>query len=116
MTDVWFLFLMIGLKAPILGIGYFIYRVLKAQDDAWENGGYGIDPGTDEGGGGGGGGGPRLSPSPKPRGGPMRRRLERRRRPLPVIRPHELGSPLRRPAPLRTRLRPGSPVRTRPHV
>src|SRR5262249_13194116 len=100
--EVWFVFLMFGLKVPVLGIGYFIYRVLRDQDRAWEEGGYGWD---DDGGGGGGGGGPAPDPTPRSPAGPMRRRARRRRATLPALRPHGLGAPVRRPVPLRTRVR-----------
>jgi len=31
--EIWFLFLMFGLKVPVFGIGYFLYKVLRAQED-----------------------------------------------------------------------------------
>ena len=77
--EIWFLFLMFGLKVPVIGIGYFLYRVLRAQEDEWEHMGWDEGP-PDDGGGGGGGGSP--SPVPRPRGGPARKR-EPRRRPMP---------------------------------
>jgi hypothetical protein len=106
--EIWFLFLMVGLKLPVFGIGYFLYRVLRSQEDQWEHLGWDEGP-TDDGGGGGGGGSP--SPAPRPRGGPSRAR-EPRRRPLPSARGRMLA-PARRPAPLRTRApRPRVPHRS----
>ena len=55
--EIWFLFLMFGLKVPVIGIGYFLYRVLRAQEDEWEHMGWDEGP-PDDGGGGGGGGEP----------------------------------------------------------
>ena len=105
--QIWFLFLMFGLKVPVIGIGYFLYRVLRAQEDEWEHLGWDDGP-PDDGGGGGGGGSP--SPVPRPRGGPARKR-EPRRRPMPSASGRMLA-PSRRPAPLRTRApRPRTPTR-----
>jgi hypothetical protein len=105
--EIWFLFLMFGLKVPVIGIGYFLYRVLRAQEDEWEHLGWDEGP-SDDGGGGGGGGSP--SPAPRPRGGPARKR-EPRRRPMPSA-SGRLLAPSRRPAPLRTRApRPRTPTR-----
>ena len=36
--ELWFLWLFLGLKIPLLGLFYFIFRVLRAQDKAWEQG------------------------------------------------------------------------------
>jgi hypothetical protein len=106
--EVWFIFLMFGLKIPVIGIGYFLYRVLKAQDAAWENGGYGFDDGGN--GGGGGGGTPRPTPTPRPGGGLARHRRVRPERPFGPARGPALGFPARRPQPAHTRVR----IRTRP--
>src|SRR4051794_8529657 len=102
---------MFGLKLPVLGIGYFIYRMLKLGDEQWESGGYdlGGEDGDD-----GGGGGPRVPKPPKPGSGPVRRRKKPPRPVLPERRVPLLDGPLRRPAPLRTRVRIERPVRTRP--
>ena len=48
--EIWFLFLMFGLKVPVFGIGYFLYKVLRAQEDEWEHLGWGDGP-PDDGGG-----------------------------------------------------------------
>jgi hypothetical protein len=98
--EFWFLFLMFGLKLPLFGLAYFLYRVLRAHDEAWENQDWSEDQPPDDGGGGGGS----LSPAPvrPPRGGPARRRAPRER-PLR----HAYGRPFggRRPA----RRRPPAP-------
>jgi len=102
--NLWLLWLVIGLKVPLVGLFYFIFRVMRNQDRRWESGEY--DGGWDDhngGGGGGGGGEPRVQP-PKPPGGPgIRRRQPKPRPPQPAVR----GIPLRRPPrrraqPLRT--------------
>jgi hypothetical protein len=103
--EIWFLFLMVGLKVPVFGLGYLLYKVLRSQEEEWEHLGWDEGP-SDDGGGGGGGGSP--SPAPRPRGGPSRAR-EPRRRPLPSLSGRALA-PVRRPAPLRTRApRPRQP-------
>ena len=98
--ELWFLWLFLGLKIPLLGLFYFIFRILRAQDKAWEQGeidGWGTN--DDD----GGGGEPRVRP-PKPPDGPgIRRRQPRPKAPVPALR----GLPLRRPPrrraePLRT--------------
>lgn len=79
--EIWFLFLMFGLKAPVLGIGYFFYRVLRWPEDEWEQLGWNTEPPDTGGGGRGGsndGGPPRM---PRPRGGPARQREPQRRPP-----------------------------------
>jgi hypothetical protein len=99
--NLWFLWLFIGLKAPLIGLFYFIFRVMRNQDRAWELGEYneGWDNHDDD----GGGGEPRVKP-PKPPSGPsIRRRGPKPRAPQPAVR----GVPLRRPPrrraePLRT--------------
>ncbi len=57
--NLWFLWLILGLKVPLIGLFYFIFRVMRAQDKAWEqgelDGGWGDD---DD----GGGGEPRVKP------------------------------------------------------
>ena len=108
--NLWFLWLALGLKVPLIGLFYFIFRVLRAQDKAWEqgemDGGFGSD---DD----GGGGEPRVKP-PAPPGGPgVRRRQPKPKTPQPALR----GLPLRRPPrrraqPLRTH--DPRPVRERP--
>jgi hypothetical protein len=108
--EIWFLFLMFGLKLPVFGIGYFLYRVLRAQEDQWEQLGWDEGP-SDDGGGGGGGGGGSPSPVPRPRGGPARKHAPQRR-PLPSLSGRPLA-PSRRPAPMRTRApRPRLPHRS----
>jgi hypothetical protein len=107
----WFIILMFGLKLPVIGIGYFIYRMLKAGDEQWESGGYDGGWGDD---GGGGGGGPRVPRPPGPSGSPLRRRRKPPRPVLPERRVPMLDGPLRRPAPVRTGVRTERPVRTRP--
>ena len=100
--QLWFLWLILGLKIPLVGLFYFIFRVMRAQDQAWEQGE--IDGGRDdESGGGGGGGEPRVRP-PSPPGGPgVRRRPPRPKTPRPAVRGLPLRSPPRRRAePLRT--------------
>jgi hypothetical protein len=104
--EVWFIFAMFGLKLPILGLGYFLYRVIKRVDSQWEDGGYDPPPGSDDGGGGGG-----PSPAPRPRPRPHGGLAARRRRRAPERTPStalRLPAPSRRPAVARTR------VRTRP--
>jgi hypothetical protein len=109
--EIWFLFLMFGLKLPVFGIGYFLYRVLRAQEDQWEHLGWDEGPSDDGGGGGGGGGGGNPSPVPRPRGGPARKRAPRRR-PMPSLSGRTLA-PSRRPMPMRTRApRPRLPHRS----
>src|SRR5262245_38034369 len=95
----WFLWLFLGLKIPLLGLFYFIFRVLRAQDKAWELGE--IEGGADE--DDGGGGEPRIQP-PKPPGGPgVRRRTPRPKKPQPALRGLPLRrAPRRRAEPLRT--------------
>jgi hypothetical protein len=108
----WLIFAFFGLKIPLILLGIFIYKMLKAVDADWEDGGYGWD--GDEGGGGGGGGSP-LPDTPKPGSGPARRRPPARRKHVrTVARPHIAGVPVRRPAPLRTRVKTRTPARTRP--
>jgi hypothetical protein len=98
--NLWFLWLFLALKLPLLGLFYFIFRVMRVQDQAWEQGE--LDSGSDDD-GGGGGGEPRVKP-PAPPGGPgIRRRAPRPKAPQPALR----GLPLRRPPrrraqPLRT--------------
>ena len=36
--EIWFLWLFLGLKIPLIGLFYFIFRVMRAQDKAWEQG------------------------------------------------------------------------------
>jgi hypothetical protein len=80
----WLIFAFFGLKIPLILLGIFIYKMLKAVDAEWEDGGYGWE--GDEGGGGGGGGSP-LPDTPKPGSGPARRRPPARRKRLkPVVR------------------------------
>jgi hypothetical protein len=105
--EIWFLFLMFGLKVPVFGIGYFLYKVMRAQEDEWEHLGWDEGPPDDGGGGGGGGGSP--SPVPAPRGGPARKHAPRRR-PLRAAAGRTLA-PVRRPAPMRTRVPRRSPQR-----
>ena len=66
--NLWFLWLILGLKLPLIGLFYFIFRVMRAQDKAWEqgelDGGWSDDDS-------GGGGEPRVKPPPPP-GGPGR--------------------------------------------
>jgi hypothetical protein len=99
--NLWFLWLFIGLKVPLIGLFYFIFRVMRNQDRAWERGEY--DGGWDDHDDDGGGGEPRVKP-PAPPGGPsIRRRHPKPRAPRPALR----GLPLRRPPrrraePLRT--------------
>jgi hypothetical protein len=108
----WLIFAFFGLKVPLVLLGIFIYKMLKAVDAQWEDGGYGYE--GDDPGGGGGGGSP-LPDVPKPGSGPARRRPPRRRqRVATVARPHLPGVPARRPAPLRTRVKTRTPARTRP--
>src|SRR5689334_21585253 len=92
------IFAFFGLKIPLILLGIFIYKMLKAVDAEWEDGGYGWDGDSD----GGGGGGSPLPDVPKPGSGPARRRPPRRRERLEVtVRPHAAGVPIRRPVPLR---------------
>jgi len=108
--EVWFLFAMFGLKLPVLGLGYFLYRVIKRVDSQWENGGYDQPPGQDGGGGGGGGGG---SPAPRPRPRPQGGLAARQRRRAPERTPStglRRPSPVRRPTLARTRVRTRSPL------
>ena len=99
--NLWFLWLFIGLKVPLIGLFYFIFRVMRNQDSAWERGEY--DGGWDDHDDDGGGGEPRVKP-PAPPGGPSIRRRTRKpkraaagRARLPLRRP-----PRRRAEPLRT--------------
>jgi hypothetical protein len=109
--EFWFIWLILGLKIPLVGLFYFIFRVMRAQDKAWEQGE--LDGGWNEDDGGGGGGEPRVKP-PRPPGGPgIRRRQPRPRAPQPAIR----GLPMRRPPrrraqPLRTHDPRPAPHRT----
>lgn len=112
--ELWFLWLILGLKIPLVGLFYFIFRVMRAQDKAWEQGE--LDGGwSEDDGGGGGGGEPRVKP-PRPPGGPgVRRNRPKPRAPRPAAR----GLPLRRPPrrraePLRTRDPRPLPPRTAP--
>ncbi|MDP9257065.1 MAG: hypothetical protein M3Q31_10975, partial [Actinomycetota bacterium] len=70
--NLWFLWLILGLKVPLVGLFYFIFRVMRAQDKAWEQGE--LDGGWSEDDGGGGGGEPRIKPPPPPSGPGVRRR------------------------------------------
>ena len=36
--QLWFLWLILGLKIPLIGLFYFIFRVMRNQDKAWEQG------------------------------------------------------------------------------
>ncbi len=99
--ELWFLWLFLGLKIPLIGLFYFIFRVLKKQDEAWEHGEYD-----------GGGATTTMtaaaaSPAsgrPTPPGGPgIRRRQPRPKAPQPALRGMPLRTPPRRRAePLRT--------------
>jgi hypothetical protein len=95
----WFLWLFLGLKIPLIGLFYFIFKVMRAQDKAWEQGEF--DAGQDD--DGGGGGEPRVKP-PAPPGGPgVRRRAPKPKAPRPTVRGLPLRSaPRRRAQPLRT--------------
>ncbi len=98
--NLWFLWLILGLKLPLIGLFYFIFRVMRAQDKAWEqgelDGGWSDDDS-------GGGGEPRIKPPPPPGGPGVRRRKPRPRAPQPAVRGLPLrGSPRRRAEPLRT--------------
>jgi hypothetical protein len=98
--EFWFIWLILGLKIPLVGLFYFIFRVLRAQDKAWEDGELGGGWSEDD----GGGGEPRVDPPPPPSGPGVRRRRPQPRAPQPAVR----GLPLRRPPrrraePLRTR-------------
>ena len=70
--ELWFLWLFLGLKIPLIGLFYFIFRVMRAQDRAWEQGEFdgGAEDDDD-----GGGGEPRVKP-PAPPGGPGIRRRQ----------------------------------------
>ena len=59
----WFLWLILGLKIPLIGLFYFIFRVMRAQDKAWEQGELDGGCGEDD---GGGGGEPRVKPPAPP--------------------------------------------------
>jgi hypothetical protein len=98
--NLWFLWLILGLKLPLIGLFYFIFRIMRAQDKAWEQGEFGGDWQDDD---SGGGGEPRIEP-PRPPGGPgVRRRQPRPRAPRPAMRGIPLrGAPTRRAEPLRT--------------
>jgi hypothetical protein len=79
--ELWFLFLMFGLKIPAFGIGYLFYRVNRAQEEEWEHQAWnGPLPGDDDS-GGGGSRGPGPRPSPRPRGGLVNVREPKRRPP-----------------------------------
>jgi hypothetical protein len=108
--NLWFLWLILGLKLPLIGLFYFIFRIMRAQDKAWEQGELGGDWHDDD---GGGGGEPRIEPPRPPRGPGVRRRQPRPRAPRPAARglpvrraPRRRAEPLRthdpRPAPQRT--------------
>lgn len=106
--EIWFLFLMFGLKAPVLGIGYFFYRVLRWHEDEWEQLGWNAEPPDSDDGGRGRGGSDRLPPwLPRPRGGLETPRRPERRPPRSTSgRPHApTGRPGRASRPTRT---PGS--------
>ncbi len=98
--ELWFLWLIIGLKLPLIGLFYFIFRVMRAQDKAWEQGE--LDGGWNDD-DSGGGGEPRVKPPPPPGGPGVRRRQPRPRAPQPAVRGLPLrGAPRRRAEPLRT--------------
>jgi len=101
--NLWFLWLIIGLKVPLIGLFYFMFRVMRAQDREWEQGEFDGGWGEDGGGGGGGGGEPRVKP-PTPPGGPgVRRRRPRPQKPQPALRGLPVRrAPRRRAEPLRT--------------
>jgi hypothetical protein len=75
--NLWFLWLILGLKLPLIGLFYFIFRVMRART-AWEqgelDGGWSDDDS-------GGGGEPRIKPPPPPGGPGVRRRKPRPRAP-----------------------------------
>ena len=99
--ELWFLWLILGLKIPLVGLFYFIFRVMRAQDKAWEQGE--LDGGWSDDDGGGGGGEPRVKPPPPPGGPGVRRRQPRPRAPQPALRGLPLRrAPRRRAEPLRT--------------
>jgi hypothetical protein len=99
--NLWFLWLIIGLKLPLIGLFYFIFRIMRAQDKAWEQGE--LDGGFGDSDDGGGGGEPRVKPPTPPRGPGVRRRQPKPRAPQPAVRGLPLrGSPNRRAEPLRT--------------
>jgi hypothetical protein len=110
--NLWFLWLIIGLKIPLVGLFYFIFRVMRAQDRRWESGEY--DGGWDNHDGNGGGGGePRVKPPPPPSGPGIRRRPPKPRAPRPAVRGLPLRrAPRRRAAPLRTHDPRPAPHRT----
>jgi hypothetical protein len=111
--ELWFLWLILGLKIPLVGLFYFIFRVMRAQDKAWEQGE--LDGGWGEDDGGGGGGEPRVKPPPPPSGPGVRRRQPKPRAPRPTVRGLPLRQPPRRRAePLRTRDPRPLPQRTAP--
>ena len=87
--NLWFLWLILGLKLPLIGLFYFIFRVMRAQDKAWEqgelDGGWSDDDS-------GGGGEPRIKPPPPP-GGPGVRR-QARPRAQPAVRGLRHAGPL----------------------
>jgi hypothetical protein len=95
----WFLWLFLGLKIPLIGLFYFIFRVMRAQDRVWEQGEFDAGPEDD----GGGGGEPRVKP-PTPPGGPgIRRKRPKPKAPRPALRGLPLRrAPRRRAQPLRT--------------
>ena len=80
--ELWFLWLILGLKMPLIGLFYFIFRVMRAQDQAWEQGE--LDGGWDDDDDDGGGGEPRVKP-PTPPGGPgVRRQPPKPKAPQPA--------------------------------
>ena len=110
--EIWFFFLMFGLKVPVFGIGYFLYRVLRAQEDEWEHLGWDEGPPTTA---VAAVAAAAAAPPPcrAPRGGPARKHAPRRR-PLRAAAGRTLA-PVRRPAPMRTRApRPRMPQRPAP--
>ena len=109
--NLWLLWLIIGLKVPLIGLFYFIFRVMREQDRRWETGEY--DGGWDDHNGNGGGGEPRIKP-PTPPGGPgIRRRPPKPHAPRPTVRGLPLRrAPRRRAAPLRTHDPRPAPHRT----
>ena len=94
--ELWFLFLMFGLKIPAFGIGYLFYRVNRAQEDEWEHQAWNGPPPGDDDGGGGGSRGPGPRPLPRPRGGLVNVREPQRRPPRSAT--GRTLAPSRRPA------------------
>ena len=70
-SQIWFLWLILGLKMPLIGLFYFIFRVMRAQDKAWEQGEFDGGSSDED---SGGGGEPRIKPPPPPGGPGVRRR------------------------------------------